>query len=269
MDHKHNHNQAGYDRPSFAEASAGRHAGHSLAGFKKKFYVSLILTLPILLLSLLIQNLLNISIKFPGDQLVLFLISSFIFFYGGGPFLKGAAGEIKNKALGMMALISLAISVAYVYSSSVVFGLKGEVFFWELATLIDIMLFGHWLEMKSVMGASTALEKLSQLIPDEAHRKYENEIVDADVSKVKKGDIILVNSNPQDIASLILFGKAVYKKMVQNLAWATGYNVIAIPLAAGALAGYGILLSPTLGAIFMSLSTIIVAINAKLLRVSK
>lgn len=195
MEHNHhnnNHNQDGYNKPSFAEASAGRHAGHSLANFKKKFYISLVLTLPILLLSPLIQSLLNISLKFSGDRLVLFLISSFVFFYGGSPFLKGAAGEIKNKTLGMMALISLAISVAYIYSSAVVFGLKGEIFFWELATLIDIMLLGHWLEMKSVMGASMALEKLSKLIPDKAHLKKENETVDVNVSEVKKGDIILI-----------------------------------------------------------------------------
>lgn len=82
-------------------------------------------------------------------------------------------------------------------------------------------------------------------------------------------DIILVNSNPKDISSLILFGKATYRKMIQNLAWATGYNVFAIPLAAGVLAGYGILLSPAMGAVLMSLSTVVVAINAKLLKVER
>lgn len=179
---KHNHEEAGYNK----------HAGHSIENFKRKFYISLVLTLPILLLSPFIQGLLNISIKFPGDQLVLFLISSFVFFFGGSPFLIGAVGEIKHKALGMMTLISFAITVAYIYSSAVVFGLKGEVFFWELATLIDIMLLGHWLEMKSVMGASTSLEKLSQLIPDKAHLKRENETVDVDVNELKKEDIVLV-----------------------------------------------------------------------------
>lgn len=178
----HDHKQAGYDK----------HAGHSIENFKNKFYISLILTLPILLLSPFIQSLLNISIKFTGDQWVLFLISSFVFFFGGSPFLVGAINEIKRKALGMMTLISLAIGVAYFYSSAVTFGLRGEVFFWELATLIDIMLLGHWIEMKSVMGASRALEKLSQLIPDQAHLKKENEIVDVGVSELKKGDIILV-----------------------------------------------------------------------------
>lgn len=174
------------------EDSYNKHAGHSLENFKRKFYVALILTLPILILSPFIQGLLNLSIKFPGHGLVLFLFSSVIFVYGGSPFLTGAVNEIKHKALGMMTLITLAISVAYVYSAAVTFGLKGEIFFWELATLIDIMLLGHWLEMKSVMGASTALEKLSRLIPDKAHLKQGNEIMEIDVSQLKKGDIILV-----------------------------------------------------------------------------
>jgi Cu2+-exporting ATPase len=205
MDHRDQHN---YDRGQMDHSShdmAGmkhehgkkeeaynKHAGHSIENFKKKFYISLALTFPILFLSPFIQSLLDISIKFTGDQLVLFLISSFVFFFGGSPFLVGALSEIKHKALGMMTLISLAIVVAYLYSSAVTFGLKGEVFFWELATLIDIMLLGHWLEMKSIMGASMALEKLSALIPDKAHLKKNDEIIDVDVSELKKGDIILV-----------------------------------------------------------------------------
>ncbi|TSA45808.1 cadmium-translocating P-type ATPase [bacterium] len=204
MNHEHhNHEQMNHSSPMAGmeqskdasqsnQDNYNKHAGHSIENFKRKFYISLILTLPILILSPFIQSLLKISIKFPGDQWVLFLISSFVFFFGGSPFLKGAVGEIKHKALGMMTLISLAISVAYIYSSAVVFGLKGEVFFWELATLIDIMLLGHWLEMKSVMGASRALEKLSQLIPDKAHLKRESETVDVNVSELKKGDIVLV-----------------------------------------------------------------------------
>jgi Cu2+-exporting ATPase len=206
MEHNHNHEQVDHSIHNMAgmeynkdadhnhQAGYNKHAGHSIENFKRKFYISLILTLPILLLSPFIQGLLGISIEFPGDQWVLFLISSFIFFFGGSPFLIGALSEIKNKALGMMTLISLAIVVAYLYSSAVTFGLKGEVFFWELATLIDIMLLGHWLEMRSVMGASMALEKLSALIPDKAHLKNDSEIVEVNVSELKKGDIILVKS---------------------------------------------------------------------------
>lgn len=190
--HKMNHfghNEINHEHKQ--DENYDKHAGHSIENFKKKFYISLIITLPILLLSPFIRNLLNISIKFPGDNLVLFLLSSFIFFFGGSPFLIGAISEIKHKALGMMTLISLAIVVAYVYSSAVTFGLMGEVFFWELATLIDIMLLGHWLEMRSVMGASMALEKLSALIPNKAHLKRGDEMMDAGVDQLKRGDIIM------------------------------------------------------------------------------
>lgn len=202
MQHNHDHHQASHltreektgTGRHHHESGGGfdKHAGHSIENFKQKFYISLIITAPILLLSPFIQNLLNISIKFPGDRIFLFFISSFVFFFGGSPFLIGAVREIKNKIPGMMTLISLAIVVAYLYSSAVTFGLEGEVFFWELATLIDIMLLGHWLEMKSIMGASMALEKLSALIPDKAHLKSEDEIVDVEVSSLRKGDIILV-----------------------------------------------------------------------------
>jgi P-type Cu2+ transporter len=154
--------------------------------------VSLAMTVPVLVFSPLIQDFLGYSLEFPGIDMVLFLLSTFVFFYGGKPFLVGAWREMKDKSIGMMTLISLAILTAYSYSSAVVFGLEGEVFFWELVTLIDIMLLGHWIEMKSVMGASTALEKLSALIPDKAHLKKGTEFVETDVNKLKKGDVILV-----------------------------------------------------------------------------
>lgn len=169
-----------------------KHSGHSIEMFKKRFYISLVLTAPVLILSPAIQQFLNFSFAFSGQEYLLFLISSFIFFYGGWPFLIGAKNEIKSSAVGMMTLISLAISVAYFYSSAVVFGLKGEVFFWELATLIDIMLLGHWIEMKSVMGASKALEKLSALIPDNAHLLNGKEVIETKTSELKDGDIILI-----------------------------------------------------------------------------
>ncbi|MFO8053462.1 MAG: copper-translocating P-type ATPase [Candidatus Omnitrophota bacterium] len=187
-DHDHTGNSEGKQ----SSDGGGKHAGHSIAMFKKRFYISLVLTVPVLILSPLIQQLLNYSFTFPGDKYLLFLISSIVFIYGGWPFLAGAGNEIKKKGIGMMTLISLAIVVAYSYSSAVVFGLAGKVFFWELVTLIDIMLLGHWIEMKSVISASTALEKLSALIPDSAHLLKDNKVQDVATSELKNGDIILV-----------------------------------------------------------------------------
>lgn len=160
--------------------------------FKKRFIISIILTIPILVLSPLIQQFLGIEITFKGGNYILFILSSYIFFYGGWPFLKGLYDELKEKSPGMMTLIAIAISVAYFYSSAVVFGLQGKFFFWELATLIDIMLLGHWIEMKSVIGASNALEKLAQLMPDTAHKIKGKITIDVKISELKKGDIVLV-----------------------------------------------------------------------------
>lgn len=162
--------------------------------FKKRFIISTILTIPILILSSLIQNLLGFSITLAGDKYISFILSSFIFFYGGWPFIRGIFQELSQKQPGMMTLIALAISVAYFYSAAVIFGLKGEPFFWELVTLIDIMLLGHWIEMKSILGASKALEKLVQLMPDEAHIIKNDKIIDVKTIELKKGDIVLIKA---------------------------------------------------------------------------
>lgn len=187
MDHS-KHKEAGKDEKEMHS----KHEGHSVEMFRTKFYVSLFLTLPVLILSPIIQKFLGMSLRFYGDTIVLFVFSSVVFFYGGLPFLKGSFNELKHKMPGMMTLISLAIIVAYFYSSAVTFGLMGEVFFWELATLIDIMLLGHWIEMRSVMGASRALQKLSQLIPDKAHLVKGSQTVEVNTNELKKGDVILI-----------------------------------------------------------------------------
>jgi Cu2+-exporting ATPase len=171
------------------------HHGHMIEDFKKRFWISLVITIPILLLSPLVRQFLGFkeALRFNGDIYVLFALSSFTFFYGGWPFLKGLVDELKKKQPGMMTLIALAISVAYFYSSTVVFGVKGEVFFWELATLIDIMLLGHWIEMKSVMGASKALEELAKLMPDEAHKIDDSgNVSDVPVSELKHKAKLLI-----------------------------------------------------------------------------
>src|SRR5699024_5741634 len=139
------------------------------------------------------QGFLGVDWRFTYDQYILFGIATFIFFYGGWPFLTGAIEELKDKNPGMMTLIGLAILVAYIYSSLTVFGLEGSDFFWELATLIDIMLLGHWIEMRSVMGASNALEELVKLMPSEAHKlDADGNIQDIKVSELKNDDHVLV-----------------------------------------------------------------------------
>lgn len=163
-----------------------------LMDFKKRFIVSSILTIPILLLSPFIQDLLKYRLEFIGDRYLLFGLSALIYFYGGKPFLTGLISEIKRKTPGMMTLIGLAISVAFIYSTAVTFGLTGRTFYWELATLIDIMLFGHYLEMRSLLGASRALEALAKLMPKKAHLITRDGIIDVPVSELKKGDIVLV-----------------------------------------------------------------------------
>ncbi|MBB6325395.1 MAG: copper-translocating P-type ATPase [Cytophagales bacterium] len=175
----------------------GHHDHHAMMieDFKKRFWISLVLTVPILALSHMIQQLLGFELTFFGDQYVLFGLSTIVFFYGGWPFLKGLWDELKDKNPGMMTLIAVAITVAYVYSSAVVFGLEGMDFFWELATLIVIMLLGHWIEMKSVMGASRALELLVQMMPSEAHLVQGDQIKDIKVDQLKKEDIILIKAN--------------------------------------------------------------------------
>jgi Cu2+-exporting ATPase len=207
MDHSHHHHHA-EAAPVKKQSITVSHAHHNMNppmgheghdhhammvnDFKKRFWISLILTVPILLLSEMIQNWLKFGIKFPGDKYVLLILSSFIFFYGGWPFLKGLTDELKAKSPGMMTLIALAISVAYVFSVAIIFGFQGMDFFWELATLIVIMLLGHWLEMKSVLGASKALQLLVSMMPAEAHKVHGDHVMDVKLEELQKDDIILI-----------------------------------------------------------------------------
>ncbi|NOZ80642.1 MAG: copper-translocating P-type ATPase [DPANN group archaeon] len=195
--HDKNKGQDHDERQDKSQHKSPAHHDHHrmmMQDFKKRFVVSAIVTVPILILSPLIQRLLGLSFVFPGDKYILFALSSFLFFWGGFPFLKGIFTELRTKRPGMMTLIALAISVAYFYSAAVVFGLKGKFFFWELATLIDVMLLGHWIEMKSVIGASKALEKLAELMPDSAHLVKGDDIVEIRISELKKDDIVMVKA---------------------------------------------------------------------------
>lgn len=190
------------------------HEGHDhhatmIDDFKKRFWISLVITIPILLLSEMIQHWLGFEIKFSGDKYVLLAISTFIFFYGGWPFLKGLVDELKNKSMGMMTLIALAISVAYIFSVAVVFGFTGMDFFWELATLIVIMLLGHWLEMKSILGASKALQLLVSLMPAEAHKVHGDHVMDVKLEELQINDTILIKPGEKVPADgLVLEGES-------------------------------------------------------------
>jgi Cu2+-exporting ATPase len=150
MDHSKKNNEA---NPSMGMEGHNHHI-MMIADYKKRFYIVLTLIIPILLLSSNIQEFIGVDWQFSGTQYILFALSSIVFFYGGWPFLKGWIDEMKTKNPDMMFLIGFAITVAYSYSVASVFGLQGMDLFWELATLIGIILLGHWIEMKSIAGAS-------------------------------------------------------------------------------------------------------------------
>ena len=204
----HDHSQMNHDKTDHSKMDhgPGGHSGHNpahgqmghdhhkmmIADFRKRFWTTLVLTIPILFLSPMIQDFFGYEFLLPGNPYFLFGLSTIVYFYGGWPFLKGFWSEIKQGAPGMMTLISMAISVAYFYSTATVFGLKGQDFFWELSTLIAIMLLGHWIEMKSVLGASKALQLLVSMMPAEAHRVKGETIEDIPLEAVLKDDIILV-----------------------------------------------------------------------------
>jgi Cu2+-exporting ATPase len=198
MKNSHNHNHHGNNHEQHSNNEGQDHGhhdhhAHMIGEFKKRFWISVVITLPIIVLAPMIQELLGYELRFEGDRYIQFALSTIVYFYGGWPFLTGMFDEVKKKSPGMMTLIALAISVAYFYSSAVVFGLSGKIFFWELVSLIDIMLLGHWIEMKSVMGASNALQELAKMMPSVARRIKENgDSEDIPIAKLKANDIILV-----------------------------------------------------------------------------
>jgi len=188
--HDMGESHAGHD-----EHQGHNHHSHMIRDFQTRFLVCLVLTVPVLLLSEPVQMLLHLGTKlqFAGSTWILFALSAFIYVYGGMPFLKGMFEELRARTPGMMTLIAMAITVAFVYSAAVSLGLQGMVFYWELATLIDIMLLGHWLEMKSVMGASRALESLARLMPSDAHVIMpDGTVMDHPVAHLAAGDRVLV-----------------------------------------------------------------------------
>ena len=192
--HKHTsgHGHAEHSSHDHEKEGFNKHAGHHTGDFLKRFWVSLVITVPILLLSHMIQQWLGFSLAFTGDKYVLLALGTAIYLYGGLPFLKGMMGEMKAKAIGMMTLVAIAISVAYIYSVAVVFGLQGMDFFWELATLIDIMLLGHWLEMRSQMAASRALQSLVALLPNDVTVERNGEAVKIKLEELQSNETVII-----------------------------------------------------------------------------
>jgi len=199
-DQAHEHPAAGMLMTGGMHPGHDGHVGHGdhramVADFRRRFWLCLALTPPVLLLSPMIQHGLGLgdTLRFRGDDLVLFALSTVIYFYGGWPFLTGFLSELRNREPGMMTLIAVAISVAFFYSGAVTFGLQGVSFYWELVTLIDVMLLGHWLEMRSVMGASRALEELVRLLPDTALKlDAQGNMLEVPVSSLQPGDRVLI-----------------------------------------------------------------------------
>lgn len=192
QEHHNHHAQHSQETPTH-HGEHDKHAGHSPNMFKRKFWVSFALTIPVLLYSPTIQDLLNFSMPvFTGSSWLPALFGSIIFFYGGLVFLKGAGAELASRRPGMMTLISLAISVAFAYSIAVTLGLNGMDFWWELSTLVTVMLLGHWLEMASVQNAQGALKELAKLLPDQAELITNKGTKTVSVSELKVGDLVLV-----------------------------------------------------------------------------
>ncbi|MFZ2836606.1 MAG: heavy metal translocating P-type ATPase [Candidatus Saccharimonadales bacterium] len=184
--HKHHHGHSEHQEHD-------KHAGHSVAMFKDKFWLSSLLTIPVLVYSEMIQHWFNfMPPAFLGSEYIPFAFSSIIFFYGGLVFIKAALGELKAKQPGMMTLISLAIITAYIYSVATQFFIDGDGFFWELATLVTIMLLGHWLEMASVAKAENALDAISKLLPDKAEKLVDGKPMLVLVGELNIGDVVLI-----------------------------------------------------------------------------
>jgi Cu2+-exporting ATPase len=212
MDNEHQHSQHmhNHKQPNHGDAHQGHHGAHEDSHngehehhvdhtghermFRDRFWVSLLLSIPVLVFSPSVQEFLGYSAPdFPGSDWITPFFAVIVFIYGGLPFLRMAVPELRNRQPGMMTLISLAISVAFVYSMVALFLPESNTFFWELVTLIVIMLLGHWMEMRSVRQASGALNELAKLMPDTAERVQDGgEVEEVPVSALRQGDLVLV-----------------------------------------------------------------------------
>lgn len=194
MHHGHPHSALDEDHQVHGH---GEHAGHSTAMFRERFWWSLILSIPVVIFSPMVAHLLGYPLpEFPGSTWIPPVLDTIIFVYGGTPFLKGGWKEVKSRQPGMMLLIAMAITVAFVASWVTTLGLGGFDldFWWELALLVTIMLLGHWLEMRALGGASSALDALAALLPDEAEKVIDGTTRTVDISELVVGDVVLVRA---------------------------------------------------------------------------
>ncbi|MEX0724531.1 MAG: heavy metal translocating P-type ATPase [Gracilimonas sp.] len=218
-DHSDHNDHSGHEHGDHENHSHHDHHKQMVQDFKFRFWWVLGLTIPILALSPMIQDFLGVDWRFTADKWILAALSTIVYFFGGWPFLTGLVDELKKKQPGMMTLIGLAISIAYLYSTSVVFGFEGDLLYWELSTLVGIMLLGHWIEMRSVMSASSALEELAELLPGKAHRvKEDGSTEDVSVDELQQGDKVLIKPGEKIPAD----GKVVKGESSVNEAMLTG-----------------------------------------------
>ncbi len=236
--HHHHHH---HHHPSHTASTKAldRHAGHTPEMFRNRFLVSLLLTLPILYVSEEVRGLLGLP-PWEGASWIPLLLGTLIYLYGGGVFLQGALRELRGRRPGMMTLVALGITVAFAYSLAVELGLKGKPFWWELATLVDVMLLGHFLEMKAILGAGEALRALAKLMPQTAHRIRDGRIEDVPTEALKEGDLILIRPGEQVPAD----GVVVEGATSMNEAFLTGESRpvakgVGDEVLAGALNGEG------------------------------
>ncbi|HLT00404.1 MAG TPA: copper-translocating P-type ATPase [Acholeplasma sp.] len=219
--HHHHHDHSHHNHNHHDHSHHGHHGHHSHHGhgghdhsahikdYLIRFIISTILSIPVLIFSQQFQEWFNYSISFPFDEYVVLVLATAIFIYGGIPFFSAAYYEIKAKEPAMMSLVALAITVSYVYSVMVTFGFAGMDFYWELVTLIDIMLLGHFLEMKSSMVASDALASLTNLLPSEAHVYVDGNTHDVPLKDLKVNQVVLVKPGEKiPVDGLILWGES-------------------------------------------------------------
>ncbi|PIR88099.1 MAG: copper-translocating P-type ATPase [Candidatus Harrisonbacteria bacterium CG10_big_fil_rev_8_21_14_0_10_45_28] len=185
--------EKGHGHGDGGKVGADKHRGHKTNIFARKFWVSAVLSLPVIAYSKIFEIIFGQSVpNFPGSEYIPFVLGSLVFFYGGWIFLTSAWREIRGRAPGMMTLIALAISIAYGYSLAVTFGFAGEALYWEITTLIAIMLLGHWLEMRAVTGAQGALKELAKLLPDTAEVARNGQTETVPLAELRVGDFVMI-----------------------------------------------------------------------------